>query len=51
MVVPLALQLPYLVQHFGPLVGGLLVLALVLLFSQRYIRAWIQARQARGKAR
>ena len=50
-VVPLALQLPYLVQHFGPLVGGLLVLALVLLFSQRYIRAWIQARQARGKAR
>jgi hypothetical protein len=51
LVVPLAWQIPSLVRQFGPVVGGILVLALVLLFSQRYIRALIQRWQARKKAR
>ncbi|MBU1750085.1 MAG: M50 family metallopeptidase [Chloroflexi bacterium] len=51
LVVPLALQIPALLQQFGPVLGGALVLVLVLLFSQRYIRALIQRWQARKKTR
>ncbi|MFO7695680.1 MAG: M50 family metallopeptidase [Anaerolineae bacterium] len=49
-VIPLALQLSHLVQRFGPWLGGILVLVVVLLFGQRYIRALIECRQARAKA-
>jgi putative peptide zinc metalloprotease protein len=50
-VVPLALQLPYLVRQFGPVVGGVLAFVLVLLFSQRYIRTLVERWQARKRAR
>ena len=51
LVTPLALQIPALLQQFGPVLGGALVLALVLLFSQRQIRAVLQRWQARKNAR
>jgi hypothetical protein len=51
LVVPLALQLPYLVRQFGPVVGGVLVLALLLLFSQRYLGALARRWRTRKNAR
>jgi hypothetical protein len=42
LVIPLALQLPYLVRQSEPVLDGVLMVALVLLFSQRCIRALIE---------
>jgi hypothetical protein len=42
LVIPLARQLPYLVRQPEPVLGQVLVVALVLLFSQRCIRATIE---------
>lgn len=49
--IPLARQLLYLVRRFGPVLGGALALPLVLLFSQRQIRALIEHWRTRKKAR
>lgn len=49
-VVPLALQIPSMVQRWGPVMGGILALVLVLLFSQRSLRTALARWQAHKKA-
>ncbi|MFX1411597.1 MAG: hypothetical protein ACFFA6_14690, partial [Promethearchaeota archaeon] len=51
LVVPLALQVPALLERFGPVIGGVLVVVLLLLFSQRYLRALYKRWRERTKAR